>query len=86
MDHVYGEHENGGTSYLILSHVPFAELGLPALPESPVNAVSEQVIGLTIPAALGLGVVLSGAAIGVHAYNQKKIEKKDDAEKVEAKQ
>ena len=29
IDHVYGESENGGTSYLILSHVPFSELGLP---------------------------------------------------------
>ena len=86
IDHVYGEHENGGTSYLIISHVPFSELGLPALPESPVNAVSEQVIRLTLPAALGLGAVLSGAAVGVHAYNLKKTEKNADAEKTEAKQ
>jgi formate dehydrogenase iron-sulfur subunit len=72
LDHVYGEHENGGTSYLILSHAPFAELGLPAMPESPVNRVSEQVIGLTLPVALGVGAVLTGAAVGVHAVNQKK--------------
>ena len=30
INHVYGETENGGTSYLIISHVPFDQLGLPA--------------------------------------------------------
>ncbi|HEU5154922.1 MAG TPA: 4Fe-4S dicluster domain-containing protein, partial [Gemmatimonadales bacterium] len=29
IDHVYGEHEAGGTSVLYLSSVPFAKLGLP---------------------------------------------------------
>jgi formate dehydrogenase iron-sulfur subunit len=71
IDHVYGEFENGGTSYLILSHVPFSELGLPNIPESPVNEVSEKVIGLTIPVALGWGAALTVVAAGVHAYKQK---------------
>ena len=30
VDHIYGEHEAGGTSVLYLSEVPFAEIGLPA--------------------------------------------------------
>jgi Fe-S-cluster-containing dehydrogenase component len=72
VDHVYGEAENGGTSYLILSHVPFGELGLPDVGLRPVNAVSEQVMGLTIPFALGWGAVLTGAAVAVHLVNQKK--------------
>jgi Fe-S-cluster-containing dehydrogenase component len=85
-DHVYGERENGGTSYLVISHLPFSELGLPHLPETPVSQVSEQVIGMTIPAALGMGAVLSGVAAGVHASNQKKAEKaaKAAAEAAEA--
>lgn len=29
---VYGEHDGGGTQVLYLSHVPFADLGLPELP------------------------------------------------------
>lgn len=29
---VYGEHDGGGTQVLYLSHVPFADLGLPTLP------------------------------------------------------
>jgi len=72
VDHVYGETENGGTSYLILSQVPFGELGLPALPSRPVKEVSEEVMGFTIPFALGLGTVLTAVAAGVHLYNQKK--------------
>jgi Fe-S-cluster-containing dehydrogenase component len=72
IDHVYGEFENGGTSYLILSHVPFSQLGLPDLPETPVNEVSEQVISLTLPAALGMGAVLTATAVGVSLYNKSK--------------
>ena len=72
VDHVYGEFENGGTSYLILSHVPFGELGLPAVPSRPVKEVSEEVMGFTIPFALGWGVVLTGVAAGVHLFNQRR--------------
>ena len=80
IDHVYGEFENGGTSYLILSHVPFSELGLPNLPETPVNQVSEAAIGMTLSVALGWGAALTAIAAGVHVYNQKK-EKTGEAPK-----
>jgi len=72
INHVYGEFENGGTSYLILSHVPFEQLGLPTLPETPVNAVSEQVMGITIPFALSWGAVLAGVTAGVGLYHKLK--------------
>jgi len=71
IDHVYGETENGGTSYLILSHVPFTELGLPEIGSLPVKEVSETVMGYTIPFALGWSAVLSAVAAGVHLINQK---------------
>ena len=35
-DRVYGEHDAGGTQVLYLSHVPFAEIGLPDLGTDPV--------------------------------------------------
>jgi formate dehydrogenase iron-sulfur subunit len=72
INHVYGEFENGGTSYLILSHVPFGELGLPALGERPVKDVSEQVMELTIPFALGWGTILTGTAVAVHLVKKRK--------------
>ncbi len=80
VNHVYGETENGGTSYLIISHVPFAELGLPNLGSTPVRDVSEAVIELTVPAALGVGAVLTGLSIGVHEFNKRKSRAKAEAE------
>jgi formate dehydrogenase iron-sulfur subunit len=70
VQHVYGETENGGTSYLILSHVPFDQLGLPPVPETPVNGVSESIMGGTIPFALGWAVALSAVAGAVRWHQR----------------
>ena len=43
IDHVYGEHEAGGTQVLYLSHVPFEKLGLPALGTDSVPARARTV-------------------------------------------
>jgi NAD-dependent dihydropyrimidine dehydrogenase PreA subunit len=67
VDHVYGELENGGTSYLVISHVPFANLGLPDVGIIPVKNASEAAMQGIIPVALGLGVVLTGVTAGVEA-------------------
>jgi formate dehydrogenase iron-sulfur subunit len=72
IDHVYGEFEKGGTSYLILSHVPFTDLGLPELSPAPLNTVSEKVMAGTLPFAFAWTAVLSGVAAGVHYTNKKK--------------
>ncbi len=38
VDHIYGEKEVGGTSWLYLTSVPFSEIGFPELPEkSPIE-------------------------------------------------
>ena len=71
VDHVYGETENGGTSYLILSHVPFTELGLPEIGSLPVKDTSEKVMEFTIPFALGWGAVLTATAVGVNFLNRR---------------
>jgi len=76
IDHVYGEIENGGTSYLILSHVPFRELGLPEIGPVPVKNVSEAAMSMTIPFALGWGAVLTGVAAGVQWNNKRRAEVK----------
>jgi hypothetical protein len=83
IDHVYGEHENGGTSYLILSHIPFSELGLPNLPETPINEVSEKVMEMTIPFALSWGAVLTAVSAGVAVYDKKKKGKAAEEKKAE---
>lgn len=71
-NHVYGEFENGGTSYLVLSSVPFNELGLPDLPEKPINEVSEKVMEMTIPFALSWGAVLTAVSVGVALHEKGK--------------
>jgi hypothetical protein len=78
IDHVYGEFENGGTSYLILSHVPFSQLGLPELPEKPINTVSEEVMGITIPFALSWAAVLSGISAAIGYFDKKKDGKREN--------
>ncbi len=62
VDHIYGEHENGGTSYLMIAHVPFEQIGMPQVPPQPVETNSESVMHITIPFALGWTAVLSGVA------------------------
>lgn len=47
IDHVYGEHEAGGTSMLYLSSFPFAELGFPSLDGQPVPHYAEAIMQQT---------------------------------------
>jgi len=43
VDHVYGEHEVGGTSWLYLAERPFSEMEFPVLGSSPAPGVSESI-------------------------------------------
>lgn len=59
VDHVYGEHEAGGTSMLYLSSVPFAALGFPVLRDEPISAYTEEIMRQTPTIAL---TVAAGAS------------------------
>jgi formate dehydrogenase iron-sulfur subunit len=82
INHVYGEHENGGTSYLIISHVPFDQLGLPNVPHESVNETSEKVMSGTIPFALAWAGVLTAVA-GLVRFRERGLKKKSAAESSE---
>jgi Ni/Fe-hydrogenase subunit HybB-like protein/Fe-S-cluster-containing dehydrogenase component len=43
VDHIYGEHEVGGTSWLYLSSVPFEQIGFLKLPSEVPSAVTEAI-------------------------------------------
>jgi formate dehydrogenase beta subunit len=43
IDHVYGENEVGGTSWMYVSGVPFEKLGFTALPEKPMPQLAETI-------------------------------------------
>lgn len=60
IDHIYGEHEAGGTSMLYLSAVPFTDLGFPELDPKPVPHYAEAVMKQTPVVALAVASVASG--------------------------
>jgi len=60
VNHVYGEHEIGGTSALYLSHVPFEMLGFPTLGTRPNAASSEAAMIATPGVIVGAVGILSG--------------------------
>jgi formate dehydrogenase iron-sulfur subunit len=69
VNHIYGEREAGGTSWMYLSPVPFKDLiptvekafGFPELDSEPVPEISESVAVYGTPTALAtVGAVLAG--------------------------
>ncbi len=61
VDHVYGEHELGGTCVLYLSAIPFEDIGLNEMPEeAPPQHTWEDTVKL--PWVMGLGVAVLTAA------------------------
>jgi formate dehydrogenase iron-sulfur subunit len=61
VDHIYGLHELGGTSWLYLSPVPFEALGFPAFKDEPVTDLSEAVATYgTAGMATGVSLLLGG--------------------------
>ncbi|OGT34055.1 MAG: hypothetical protein A2W28_04560 [Gammaproteobacteria bacterium RBG_16_51_14] len=61
LDHIYGEKEVGGTSWLYLANVPFDHLGFRTdLGVRPYPAYTNVALGGVPPAVLGVGAVLGG--------------------------
>ncbi len=60
VNHIYGEKEVGGTSWLYLSPVPFEKLGLPTLNPEPVTVNAARAMGAVPPVLLGVAAVMSG--------------------------
>jgi hypothetical protein len=64
VEYIYGEKEGGGTQYLLLSAIPFKELGLPILPDHSAASVSEKIQhtiykGFVAPIALLAGLMFA---------------------------
>lgn len=58
VDHVYGEFEGGGTSYLILSAIPLERFGLPRLAPTAPGAFAEPILGAVPGWVVGLALFL----------------------------
>ena len=61
VQHVYGEHEVGGTSMLYLASAPFEALGFPTLPDQAPAEMNAAIMHSTPTIAAGMIMALSGA-------------------------
>jgi formate dehydrogenase iron-sulfur subunit len=60
VNHIYGEKEAGGTSWLYLSPVPFEALGFPTLSDEHITHTSEAVLNATPITVIAAVAALSG--------------------------
>jgi hypothetical protein len=58
-DQVYGEFEGGGTAVLILSAVPFAAIGLPAMDPKPLPDRTQWALNIVPAIFFGVGGLMS---------------------------
>jgi formate dehydrogenase iron-sulfur subunit len=75
IDHIYGEKEKGGTSWLYLSPVPFSELGLPDLDSEPVTVDVERAMSAVLPALFGVAATMTGIYLVIQRRQKAKKEK-----------
>ncbi len=69
VNHIYGENEMGGTSWLYLSSVPFKEIGMREdLGETPAPKLTSGALSV-VPMVVGLWPVVLG---GIYAINKRK--------------
>lgn len=73
VDHVYGEFEAGGTSFLLIAGVPFDKLALPDPGTHELPVLTTKVMEATIPFALTWAAVLSGIT-GIVRFRQKRLD------------
>jgi formate dehydrogenase iron-sulfur subunit len=67
VEHIFGEHEVGGTSMLYLSDIPFAELDFPVeLPDVAPREATEKVMGKLPAVIVGVGALMAGTAAYTH--------------------
>ena len=60
VDHIYGEKEAGGTSWMYLSPVPFDKLGFPSVSSDSVTINAERAMGAVPPVLLAVAAAMSG--------------------------
>ena len=60
INHVFGEHENGGTSTFYISPVPFEELGFPVTDREESPAEANRTV-----TEVGTPIIAGGVAVGM---------------------
>ncbi|MDD5288238.1 MAG: 4Fe-4S dicluster domain-containing protein [Dehalococcoidales bacterium] len=70
VDHIYGEHEVGGTCWLYLSPVPFEKIGFPTLQTEAVVVNAERAMSYVLPVLGGMAILMTG----LYWYNKRREE------------
>jgi hypothetical protein len=81
VNHVYGENEAGGASYLILSGIPVEKFGLPKLGAAVRSSYSERIMRSLPGWIVGMGLFLGG--LYHMEQRQKRIAEQKAAQKTE---
>jgi Fe-S-cluster-containing dehydrogenase component len=68
VQHIYGEHEAGGTSWLYLSSVPFEKIDMPEMGNKPVVTNTRRIMSGVLPAL----VLMASTMTGVYFLTGKK--------------
>jgi formate dehydrogenase iron-sulfur subunit len=76
VDHVYGEHEAGGTSYLIISAIPLERLGFPRLSPLAHGGYAQPILSAVPGWIVGLGLFLGA----VYELGRRQRQAEQDAE------
>lgn len=86
IDHIYGEHEVGGTSWMYISEVPFEQVGFPTdLATVPYLTFTKGFLG-AVPLVLTLWpALLGGIYIFTKSREQKDVTVTQESEKGEKK-
>ncbi len=75
VDHIYGEHEAGGTGFLYLSAVPFEELGFKTnIQNSSYPKLTKGFISSIAP----VDILLPGLLLGIHEATKKRNKTQED--------
>jgi hypothetical protein len=81
IDHIYGEHEVGGTSWLYISGVPFEQLGFPAnLPKKPLIELTKGYLSL-VPVIFTTFPALFGMMYAAIRHHERAAQKEESADK-----
>lgn len=78
VNHVYGEHEVGGSEWLYISDVPFEELGFKQVSDTPVTNYSKSYLSKVPFFAAGWALFLAGLTYYNHRVEKNKKNQDDE--------
>jgi formate dehydrogenase iron-sulfur subunit len=80
IDHIYGEKENGGTSWLYLSPTPFDKLDFPVVGSEPVVVNVRHAMSAVLPATIVVAATMTGFYWLTRKRDKVKMQGKDKEE------